>query len=78
MAVAGHPTVILSTPKKIMLWMSWEAITMKAGFEPTAEARVMAKQLFNLYMALTLEGFSEEQALSIISTTIYSMYQKGD
>lgn len=65
----------MNTAKKIMLWMSWEAITMKPGFEPSADARVLAKNLFDMFMAMTQEGFTEDQALSIISTVVYTMNQ---
>lgn len=58
---------------KVMLWMSWEALTMKPGYEPSADSRMLARNLFDMFMALTMEGFTEDQALQLISTCIYTM-----
>lgn len=44
----------------------------RANYEPSARARVIAKQLFDMYAALKLEGFDENQALSIIAMVIHS------
>lgn len=35
-------------------------------FEPSADARIAAAQLWGMYMALRSEGFTEEQAMAII------------
>lgn len=57
---------------RVAHWM-WNLVK-RDSYEPTAEARVMAAACFNIYMALIKEGFSETQALQIIST----MIMKGD
>jgi hypothetical protein len=38
--------------------------------EPNAELRQMASFLWQTYVALTQEGFSEEQALKIIASIV--------
>ena len=35
--------------------------------EPSADLRVMASSLWQMYVALTAEGFSEQQALTVIA-----------
>lgn len=44
-------------------------------FEPTSDARHAAAQLWNLYVALEQQGFSPDQAMAILLTTI--MAQQG-
>lgn len=56
----------------LFLYFLWELAMGKAQYEPSANARMMAKSLYDMYMALRLEGFTEEQALSIIATCIHS------
>lgn len=50
----------------------------KAQYEPSASARITAKQLYDMYMALKLEGFNEDQALSIIAMCIHSSNLRGE
>ena len=50
----------------------------KSQYEPSASARVMAKQLYDMFMALKLEGFSEDEALSIIAMCIHSSNLRGE
>lgn len=45
--------------------------------EPSADLRGMASSLWQMYVALTLEGFSEAQALTIIGQIIIAG-QKGN
>jgi hypothetical protein len=40
--------------------------------EPSADLRTMAAFLWQTYVALTLEGFSEQQALTIIGQIVFS------
>lgn len=41
-------------------------------FEPSADSRVAAKQLWDFYSALREVGFDEEQAMSIILELVAS------
>ena len=51
---------------------------MPENTEPSADLRLMASTLWQMYVALTKEGFSEKQALTIIGEIIASMMPKGD
>lgn len=46
-------------------------------FEPTSDARSAAAQLWNLYAALVQQGFSEDQAMSILLTTIAAQSRRN-
>lgn len=53
----------------------------KAQTEPSADMRNLAKMYWEMFVALTLEGFSENQALKIIGEIIagtFSTYKQGD
>lgn len=39
-------------------------------YEPSAEARMSARTLRDFYAALIMEGFSEEQAFTLLTTGI--------
>lgn len=43
---------------------------MNSQYEPTANARQGAKALWDLFQALTAEGFNERQALAILGACI--------
>lgn len=43
---------------------------MNGPTEPSADMRQTASLLWQMYVALTLEGFSEQQALTIIGYAI--------
>lgn len=45
--------------------------------EPSADAREFAAATFQIYMALTLEGFTEQQALAIIGQMLAANNGKG-
>jgi hypothetical protein len=40
--------------------------------EPSADLRIAASALWQMYVALTMEGFTEPQALEIVATVIKS------
>jgi hypothetical protein len=42
----------------------------KPPTEPVAELRSMANMMWQMYVALTAEGFNERQALAVIGATI--------
>lgn len=46
--------------------------------EPSADLRVMASALWQTYVALTLEGFSEQQALIIVGQIISANMGRSD
>lgn len=46
--------------------------------EPAADLRQMASGLWQMFIALTNEGFSERQALTIIGYAISGAQQNGD
>jgi hypothetical protein len=46
-------------------------------FEPSAETRVAARQIRNLYEALILEGFQERQALTILGQVLAASANGG-
>lgn len=46
-------------------------------FEPNADARTLAKDLRNLYMALVQEGFTSDEALRFLAITIGTAQQPG-
>lgn len=48
------------------------------GKEPNATARVAARQMWDMFQALCEEGFSEDQALHIISLVIAGAYKDKD
>jgi hypothetical protein len=50
----------------------------KAPTEPSSDARTFARNMHGLYIALTLEGFTENQAMQIIGTTIAASTMRGD
>lgn len=43
---------------------------MTGPTEPSADLRTMASALWQMFVALTAEGFSEQQALAIIGQVI--------
>lgn len=43
---------------------------MKEQYEPSADARVSARAMRDLFLALRQEGFTEAQALSILGSSI--------
>lgn len=45
--------------------------------EPSADLREFALHLRQMYVALTLEGFTEQQAMVIIGTTLAATFGKG-
>lgn len=50
----------------------------RGAVEPSADARMFARNMHGLYIALTLEGFTEAQALQIIGMTIAASTLRGD
>ena len=46
--------------------------------EPSADMREFAKHLRQMFVALKLEGFTEQQAMSVIGTTLAASFGKGD
>ena len=46
--------------------------------EPSADLRFMASQLWQMFVALQKEGFSEGQALKIIGEIISGSMPKGE
>lgn len=46
--------------------------------EPSADLRAMASTLWQTFVALQQEGFSESQALKIIGEIIAGMMPRGD
>lgn len=47
-----------------------EARGHQARTEPSADIRLMASFLYQLFVALTEQGFSESQALTVVGDTI--------
>lgn len=47
-----------------------EGIVKEGAYEPTADMRMLARQLKDMFQALTAEGFTERQALAIIGEVI--------
>jgi hypothetical protein len=45
--------------------------------EPSADLRQLASSLWQMYVALTLEGFSEQQALIVIGQIIEAQMKGG-
>lgn len=43
---------------------------MTSSYEPSADMRVLARNLRDMFQALIAEGFTERQALSIIGEVI--------
>ena len=46
--------------------------------EPRADMRATANELRQMFIALTIEGFTSQEALVIIGTIITAGLQKGD
>ena len=46
--------------------------------EPTADMRSVAVNSFQLFLALTLEGFSEHQALTLVAAVLTAAIPKID
>ena len=46
--------------------------------EPSADMRNIASTLWQMYVALTAEGFSDQQALHVIGVTIAANSGKSD
>ena len=44
----------------------------REAIEPSADLRTMSSFLYQLFVALTNEGFTEAQALSVVGQTIHS------
>lgn len=47
-------------------------------YEPTSDNRIFAKNMFDMFQALTQEGFTEGQAIAIIGQTfaaVISVYK---
>jgi len=45
--------------------------------EPSADIRMFASGMWQMYVALTLEGFSEQQALVVIGQVILTNMRGG-
>lgn len=45
--------------------------------EPSADIRMFASGMWQMYVALTLEGFSEQQALVVIGQMLVANMQGG-
>ncbi len=45
--------------------------------EPSADIRMFASGMWQMYVALTLEGFSEQQALVVIGQVILANMRGG-
>ncbi len=45
--------------------------------EPSADIRMFASRMWQMYVALTLEGFSEQQALVVIGQVILTNMRGG-
>lgn len=58
--------------------MTIDDIIGDAPEEPTAEMRGFARNCRDMYVALTLEQFSQQQALTIIGATIAAVINKGE
>jgi hypothetical protein len=50
-------------------------VTEEPKKEPSANARVAARQLWDMYQALLEEGFDERQALQLLALAISSSFR---
>lgn len=47
------------------------------GMEPNAEMRQMAKTCWQMYQALTQQGFTDVQAMQLLGETIRAQIERG-
>ncbi|MGI8753507.1 MAG: hypothetical protein ACR2MN_14575 [Acidimicrobiales bacterium] len=50
---------------------------MIPGMEPNADARVFASNLRQMFVAMTAEGFTSAEALTILGTVLAASIAKG-
>lgn len=53
-------------------------MTDKVPYEPAAEMRMAARQIRDMYKALTLEGFTEQQTIAILGQVLAAGQSKGN
>lgn len=58
--------------------MSGRPAAGQPSYEPSADARIFARQIRDWFLGLVGEGFTEAQALTILGTMLGAQIQRGE